>query len=75
VESPVQDVTADNTFDLLRDPYPLFAQKRREAGVFEGSVKVRDGKIYPSIKGRAFVNSEADLIFDPHDPFCMGIRP
>ncbi|HTS05342.1 MAG TPA: proline racemase family protein [Candidatus Eisenbacteria bacterium] len=43
--------------------------------VFEGSVKVRDGKIYPSIRGRAFVNSEADLIFDPQDPFCMGIRP
>jgi cytochrome P450 len=38
VESPVQDVTANETFDLLRDPYPLFAQKRREAGVFEGSV-------------------------------------
>jgi cytochrome P450 len=38
VESPVQDVTADEPFDLLRDPYPLFAQRRREAGVFEGSV-------------------------------------
>jgi cytochrome P450 len=38
VESPVQDVTADETFDLLRDPYPLFAQKRRESGVFKGSV-------------------------------------
>ena len=38
MESPVQDVTADESFDLLRDPYPLFAQKRREAGVFKGSV-------------------------------------
>jgi cytochrome P450 len=38
VESPVQDVTADETFDLLRDPYPFFAQKRRESGVFNGSV-------------------------------------
>ena len=38
MESPVQDVTADETFDLLRDPYPLFAQKRRESGVFKGSV-------------------------------------
>jgi cytochrome P450 len=34
----VQDVTADKTFDLLRDPYPFFAQKRRESGVFKGSV-------------------------------------
>jgi cytochrome P450 len=35
VESPVQ---VDETFDLLRDPYPLFAQKRRESCVFKGSV-------------------------------------
>jgi len=42
--------------------------------VFEGSVKVRDGKIYPSIKGSAFVNAEADLVLDPRDPYCMGIR-
>lgn len=42
--------------------------------VFEGSVKVRDGKIYPSIKGSAFVNAEAELVLDPRDPFCMGIR-
>ncbi|OBB37462.1 cytochrome P450 [Mycobacterium sp. 852002-51961_SCH5331710] len=39
MDSPVQDVTVDETFDLLRDPYPLFAQKRREtSGVFRGSV-------------------------------------
>jgi 4-hydroxyproline epimerase len=42
--------------------------------VFEGSVKVRDGKIYPSIKGSAFVNAEAELVLDPRDPLCMGIR-
>jgi cytochrome P450 len=35
VESPVQDV---ESFDLLRDPYPMFARRRRDAGVFEGSV-------------------------------------
>ena len=38
MESPVQDFTVDETFDLLRDPYPLFTQKRRESGVFKGSV-------------------------------------
>ncbi|MGP0020852.1 MAG: proline racemase family protein [Candidatus Sulfotelmatobacter sp.] len=42
--------------------------------VFEGSVQVRDGKIYPSIKGSAFVNAEAELVLDPRDPLCMGIR-
>jgi len=42
--------------------------------VFEGSVTVRDGKVYPSIKGSAFVNAEAELVLDPRDPLCMGIR-
>ena len=42
--------------------------------VFEGSVKVRDGKVYPSITGAAFVNAEAELVLDPRDPLCMGIR-
>ncbi|MGA9980250.1 MAG: 4-hydroxyproline epimerase [Candidatus Sulfotelmatobacter sp.] len=42
--------------------------------VFEGSVKLRDGKVYPSIKGSAFVNAEAELLLDPRDPLCMGIR-
>ncbi len=41
---------------------------------FEGSVKVVDGKIYPSVKGSAYVNSEATLIFDEADLFCYGIR-
>lgn len=42
--------------------------------VFEGSVTVREGKVYPSIKGSAFVNAEAELILDPLDPLCTGIR-
>jgi 4-hydroxyproline epimerase len=41
--------------------------------IFEGSIRVREGQIYPSIKGSAFITAEADLIFDPRDPFCMGI--
>jgi 4-hydroxyproline epimerase len=43
--------------------------------VFEGMVTIRDGKIYPSIRGSAFVNAEAELILNPEDPLCMGIRP
>ena len=39
MESPVPDVTVDEPFDLLRNPYPMFAERRREsAGIFEGSV-------------------------------------
>jgi 4-hydroxyproline epimerase len=52
----------------------IWRQESIVGSVFEGSVQVRDGKIYPSIKGSAFVNAEADLILDERDPFCMGIR-
>lgn len=39
MESPVQDVAPDEVADLLRDPYPLFAQRRSDTtGVFRGSV-------------------------------------
>lgn len=33
-----EGVIVDETFDILRDPYPMFAQRRRQAGVFRGSV-------------------------------------
>jgi 4-hydroxyproline epimerase len=52
----------------------VWKQESIVGSIFEGSVTVRDGKIYPSIKGTAFVNSEADLVLDARDPFCMGIR-
>lgn len=52
----------------------VWKQESIVGSVFEGSVSVRDGNVYPSIKGRAFVNSEAELVLDPRDPFCMGIR-
>jgi 4-hydroxyproline epimerase len=35
----------------------------------------RDGeKILPTITGNAYINSEATLLFDEHDPLCWGIR-
>lgn len=52
----------------------VWKQESIVGSVFEGSVAVRDGKIYPSIKGSAFVNAEAELVLDSKDPFCMGIR-
>jgi 4-hydroxyproline epimerase len=52
----------------------IWRQESIVGSVFEGSVKVRADKLYPSIKGSAFVNAEAELLLDPHDPFCMGIR-
>jgi 4-hydroxyproline epimerase len=41
---------------------------------FEGSITASGGQVYPRIKETAFVNSEAELLLDPQDPFCMGIR-
>ena len=42
--------------------------------VFEGSVRIVEGRIHPRIRGSAYVNGEATLILDPADPFAMGIR-
>jgi len=52
----------------------VWRQESIVGSVFEGSIRVSGGKVYPSIKGEAFINSEADLILDPDDPFCFGIR-
>jgi 4-hydroxyproline epimerase len=52
----------------------VWKQESIVGSVFEGSVKVKDGKVYPSITGSAFVNAEAELILNPQDPLCMGIR-
>lgn len=52
----------------------VWRQESIVGSVFEGRVAVRDARIYPSITGSAFVNSEAELFLDPRDPFCNGIR-
>ena len=62
----------------------LFAEgKLKEGGVwrqesligslFEGSISVRHGVVYPHVKGSAFVTAESQLILSEHDPFCWGI--
>jgi 4-hydroxyproline epimerase len=52
----------------------VWKQESIVGSIFEGSVRVRDGKVFPSITGWAFVNAEADLVFDARDPLAMGIR-
>jgi 4-hydroxyproline epimerase len=52
----------------------VWRQESIVGSVFEGKVTVRDGKIYPTITGSAFVNARAELLLDPSDPFCNGIR-
>jgi len=55
-------------------PGDVWRQERIVGSVFEGTVTIVDGRIYPEITGSAYVNAEADLILDERDPFCYGIR-
>jgi len=52
----------------------IYRQESIIGSVFEGTVSVVDGVIYPSITGSAFITAEAELILDERDPFCWGIR-
>jgi 4-hydroxyproline epimerase len=40
---------------------------------FTGSYRAEGDKIIPTIRGRAYVNSEASLLLNELDPFCWGI--
>ncbi len=42
--------------------------------VFEGSIRVQDGKLYPRVKGSAFVSADSVLVCQENDPFRWGIR-
>jgi 4-hydroxyproline epimerase len=52
----------------------VWRQESIVGSVFEGTVRADGGKVYPTIRGSAYVNAEADLILDERDPFCYGIR-
>lgn len=52
----------------------IWRQESIVGSVFAGSVQIRDEKIWPSIRGTAYVNAEAELILNERDPFCYGIR-
>jgi 4-hydroxyproline epimerase len=53
----------------------VWRQESIVGSIFEGSVAENGGELHPSITGSAFVNADSELILDPHDPFCFGIRP
>jgi 4-hydroxyproline epimerase len=55
-------------------PGQTWRQESIVGSIFEGTVSVLNGKIYPEITGSAFVNADAELILDERDPFCYGIR-
>jgi 4-hydroxyproline epimerase len=54
-------------------PGQTWRQESVIGSVFEGCFTLCGNELIPRITGRAFVNAEADLLFDPTDPYCMGI--
>jgi 4-hydroxyproline epimerase len=52
----------------------VWRQESIVGSVFEGTVSIVGDRIHPKIKGTAFITAESDLILDPRDPFCLGIR-
>jgi 4-hydroxyproline epimerase len=55
-------------------PGQIWRQESIVGSIFEGTVSVVEGQLYPEITGSAYVNAEADLILNDRDPFCHGIR-
>ncbi|MET3439573.1 4-hydroxyproline epimerase [Variovorax paradoxus] len=41
---------------------------------FEASYTLDDGKVIPTLRGRAHISAEATLLIDDNDPFGWGIR-
>jgi 4-hydroxyproline epimerase len=55
-------------------PGARWRQQSITGSVFEGSYqRLEDGRVVPTITGRAYVNAEATLLLDPDDPCCWGI--
>jgi 4-hydroxyproline epimerase len=52
----------------------IWRQESIIGSVFEGSVRIEDGKIFPRIKGKAYVTGETSVVIDPADPYRFGIR-
>jgi len=55
-------------------PGQVWRQESIVGSIFEGSIEVLDGVVYPTIRGEAYITAEATLILDPRDPFEKGIR-
>lgn len=52
----------------------VWRQESIVGSIFEGSITESGGELHPTITGSAFVNADSELILDPQDPFCFGIR-
>lgn len=56
-------------------PGEIWKQESIIGSVFEASYELSEaGEVIPTITGRAHITGETKLLFDPLDPFVMGIR-
>jgi hypothetical protein len=56
------------------EPGRVWRQESVIGSAFEASYRPgADGRVHPTITGRAFVTAEATLLMHPHDPFRFGI--
>ncbi len=51
----------------------IWVQESITGSIFEGSIRVREGLVYPHIKGSAFITAESSLILDEQDPLRAGV--
>ena len=56
------------------EPGEVWRQRGILGTIFEGTIRIENEKIIPSITGNAYVTAESTLLLDPNDPFCTGIR-
>jgi 4-hydroxyproline epimerase len=54
-------------------PGQTWRQESIVGSIFEGTIRVNNGYVLPSIKGSAFITADANIIVDPLDPFRFGI--
>lgn len=52
----------------------IWYQQSVIGSIFEGSINLNNGKVIPTITGKAWVMAEGELIIDDRDPFKDGIR-
>ena len=51
----------------------VWKQQSITGSIFEGVIENINGDLIPTIRGSAYINSEATLILDSADPLCWGI--
>lgn len=59
--------------DGILKPGQIWTQASIIGSVFEASYQLENHHIIPTIKGRAHMSAEADLLIDETDPFAWGI--